>query len=152
MKMSIFQWKMIKFWLKLWIFDVCIFGFLSLNTWNEQEKEKDELNRPDLLFRVGPCWASTLGKVLRIVPTAFVLPSRKTIRVPSRRYSGRRMKRKRTVSRSPVRKICLPIRMMLAVWRIEPTWTKKTVCFWEWNKFFRKIIVIYWKLELFWHF
>jgi len=61
-----------------------------------------------------------------MVPTAFVRPSRNTIRMSFFRYSGFLMNRKRTVALSPVRRCSFVIQMMVAVWRTLPTWTATT--------------------------
>ena len=63
----------------------------------------------------------TCGKMCVIVPTAFVRPSRKTMRMSFFRYSGFLMNRKRTVALSPVRRCSLVMHMIVAVWRTLPT-------------------------------
>ena len=55
------------------------------------------------------------GKIFVMLPTAFVRPSRNTILVPGRRYSGFLMKRKRQEALSPVRRCSLFMEMMEAV-------------------------------------
>lgn len=66
-----------------------------------------------------------LGRSRETLPTAFVLPSRNTMRMPTRRYSGFLMKRKWTRALSPVRRQSMLMLRMEAVWRMLPQWTGK---------------------------
>ena len=77
-----------------------------------------------LCARVFCATALTCGHSLMMFPTALVRPSRNTMRMSVRRYSGFLMKRKWTWALSPVLRCSWDIRIIVAVWRTLPTWTE----------------------------
>ena len=74
-------------------------------------------------------WATALtcGNSLVMFPTAFVRPSRNTMRMSVRMYSGFLMNRKRQSALSPVRKCSCDIVNMDAVCLTLPTCTAKSI-------------------------
>ena len=66
------------------------------------------------------------GIILVMFPTAFVLPSLNTMRVPGWRNSGFLMKRNRHEALSPVRRCSLFMEMIEAVCLVLPQWTAQS--------------------------
>lgn len=80
-----------------------------------------------LCCRVFCATALMWGNSLVMFPTAFVLPSRNTIRMSVFRYSGFLMKRNRTMALSPVLKWSPVIVNIVAVCLTLPTWTENNI-------------------------
>lgn len=68
-------------------------------------------------------WIVALWSGFNTFPTAFVRPSRNTIRWPGFMYSGWLINRNLTIALSPVRRQSFDIVRMDAVWRMDPQWT-----------------------------